>query len=347
MLLPASHRVGLEQGDSINTTLLWIWLLLAFRSSSPAACVLFLASFAASLLFALRIRCSCPAHHPYLLFFCLLFKTYQEVIVWGRCGNLCRLSAAVVNMWTREGTLKLGGRCLRLRFFRLFFWLVFFLVAETELNTKPFFVFLRWKQHLKLFNSISYLCFVASIVYQSNAELLAKLFEQTNGEMAIFVYSTCWPTERTLQSETIDQVEFSPHDNSSSGLSCLLNHKVAILETKVLSVFTINKRKDALLEPISFHISTAVHKDVLLSWMPMEIAEEKHVSTFNSFSNHHFYCEVFRIHFRTRCNPLTVEILSRKWASIVSNDDPVRVQHRDYFENKVVSQVLSPFIVAY
>ena len=43
-------------------------------------------------------------------------------------------------------------------------------------------------------------------------------------------------TKSSLQRETVNQVEFLPHDDAGSGLTCLLNDKVARVESEILIV---------------------------------------------------------------------------------------------------------------
>jgi len=70
--------------------------------------------------------------------------------------------------------------------------------------------------------------------------------------VAVFVKPISWATETNLKRETVNQVEFFPHDYSCSGLSTFLNIKVAGVEAKMLSVLVEEQRKDPFLQTISF-----------------------------------------------------------------------------------------------
>lgn len=83
--------------------------------------------------------------------------------------------------------------------------------------------------------------------------------------MAIFVKSISRSTKGTLQSETINQVEFSPHYNSGCGFSCFLNNEVAIIEAEVLSIFVEEQREYSFLQSICFLICATIHEKILLS----------------------------------------------------------------------------------
>ena len=65
----------------------------------------------------------------------------------------------------------------------------------------------------------------------------------------------------------------------------------------MLRVSTKEEGKDSLLESISFLVRAAIHEQVLLSRVTMEIAEEKNVPTLKSFPHHHLNCIIFWIHF--------------------------------------------------
>jgi len=56
--------------------------------------------------------------------------------------------------------------------------------------------------------------------------------------VTVLVATISRPAEGRLEREAIYQVEFTPHDYASSGLTGLLNHEVATVETKILRILT-------------------------------------------------------------------------------------------------------------
>jgi len=86
------------------------------------------------------------------------------------------------------------------------------------------------------------------------------------------------------------------------------------------------------------YLLVSIHKYVPADWMSVEIAEKKYFSWFLRLFHHQFGVVIYRIKFCWRANPLPVEILTNKWASIVSYDDSVWVKHRNYFENIRITQ---------
>ena len=56
--------------------------------------------------------------------------------------------------------------------------------------------------------------------------------------MTVLVASICGATERRLQRERIYQIELTPHDNTSSALTCFLHREVAAIKAEILRILT-------------------------------------------------------------------------------------------------------------
>ena len=56
--------------------------------------------------------------------------------------------------------------------------------------------------------------------------------------MAVLVSTISRSAEGGFESETIYQIEFSPHHDSCSGFTGFLNREVATVETKILGILT-------------------------------------------------------------------------------------------------------------
>lgn len=73
----------------------------------------------------------------------------------------------------------------------------------------------------------------------------------------------------------------------------------------------------------------------------MHVAIEKYVSRFQRPFHHQFRMVVYRVKLTRTSDPLSVKVCSHEGASVVTNDNAIRVLHRDYFENKSVAKELS------
>ena len=69
----------------------------------------------------------------------------------------------------------------------------------------------------------------------------------------------------------------------------------------------------------------------------MNIAIEQNVSTFKGLSHHHFSRAVFGTGLHARSYPLSIQIKTAKRRSIVTDQNPIWVEHWNDFEHKIVS----------
>ena len=113
----------------------------------------------------------------------------------------------------------------------------------------------------------------------------------------------------------------------------------------MLCIFTEKEGEYPLFQTICLHIRTAIHKQVFLSRMSMKIAKEQYVTALKCLSHHHFHCEIFWVQFGPRRDPLSIEVLPRERAAIISDNDSIRVEHWHNFENEVVPKVLCSLII--
>jgi hypothetical protein len=68
----------------------------------------------------------------------------------------------------------------------------------------------------------------------------------------------------------------------------------------------------------------------------VEVTEEKNVAALKGLAHHHFNGRVLRIHLRARRDPLSIEILPRQRAPVVSDNDTIWVEDGDNLEDKIV-----------
>ena len=72
----------------------------------------------------------------------------------------------------------------------------------------------------------------------TETEEATALLEDVNCEVAVLVSTISRSAEGRFESETIYQIEFSPHNHSCSRFSSLLNDEIATVETKILRILT-------------------------------------------------------------------------------------------------------------
>ena len=115
-----------------------------------------------------------------------------------------------------------------------------------------------------------------------------------------------WPTKGTFECETIYKMEFFPHYYSCGRFSSFLNLKIAILHTEVLRSLRKEKRKNSLFQPICSLILTAVHENIFLPRMTMNVTIKYNISAFQSFPYHLFDSIYLWVKLRCRQCPLTI-----------------------------------------
>ena len=77
----------------------------------------------------------------------------------------------------------------------------------------------------------------------------------------------------------------------------------------------------------------------------MNIAIEQNVPALKRLSHHHFSRAVFGTGLHARGYPLSIQIEPTERCSIVTDQNPIWIQHRDYLEHEIVSEVASNFFV--
>ena len=90
-------------------------------------------------------------------------------------------------------------------------------------------------------------------------------------------------TETCLASIAIDKVELFPHNYATTAILGFVNNKARPMEVEIWIESIIHHREHLFLEALilvtgvyqrvrSSHVATAVHENVLLSTVPMEVA---------------------------------------------------------------------------
>lgn len=103
---------------------------------------------------------------------------------------------------------------------------------------KSLFCLLGWKHRFKFANGFTNFWFVGCVVEKRFAKEPSALLKNVDRKVAVLVSAVSWSAEGRFKSETIYQIEFSPHHNSCSSFACFLNDKVAIVETKIFGILT-------------------------------------------------------------------------------------------------------------
>ena len=127
------------------------------------------------------------------------------------------------------------------------------------------------------------------------------------------------------------------------------NSKITVFELETLIILRKQKWKYSLLVfPNTIKrifIATPKHKHIFLSRVTVTIHIEKYLSRFHSLIKHIFSRYNFRHTAGLGVDKLPVQILANERASVITNDDPIRIQHRHNFKNKCVSEIRSNCII--
>lgn len=91
-------------------------------------------------------------------------------------------------------------------------------------------------------------------------------------------------------------------------------------------------------------VDRTVKESIFLSWVSMKVQEKFYLMIFVDFSGQFFYQAYLRVQRWIRADVLTVEVLSRSRCPAVSNNDSVRIDHRDNNEPGDFSQLNSLLI---
>eukprot|EP00356_Strombidium_inclinatum_P013872 CAMPEP_0170497566 /NCGR_PEP_ID=MMETSP0208-20121228/25058_1 /TAXON_ID=197538 /ORGANISM="Strombidium inclinatum, Strain S3" /LENGTH=90 /DNA_ID=CAMNT_0010774421 /DNA_START=2323 /DNA_END=2595 /DNA_ORIENTATION=+ len=70
----------------------------------------------------------------------------------------------------------------------------------------------------------------------------------------------------------------------------------------------------------------------------MDVHEQFNLAALQRLSNHVLHAEDLRRVPETGAHPLSIQVVATEAASVVANNDAVRVQHRNNFEDELVSK---------
>ena len=91
-------------------------------------------------------------------------------------------------------------------------------------------------------------------------------------------------------------------------------------------------------------VDRTVKESIFLSWVSVKVQEKFYLMIFVDFSGKFFYQAYLRVQRWIRADVLTVEVLSRSRCPAVSDNDSVRIDHRDNNEPGDFSQLNSLLI---
>lgn len=167
--------------------------------------------------------------------------------------------------------------------------------------------------------------------------------------MAVRVRAFFRPAKTSFKRETVNDPVLLIENYSSRRFFPFRNCKITVFELKRLIILRKQIWKYSLLVlPHTIKrifITTPKHKHIFLSRMAMTIHIEKYLSRFHSLIKHIFGGYNLRHTARLGVDELPVQVLANERASIISNDDPIRIQHWHNFKNKCVSEVCSYCVI--
>mmetsp|Transcript_18273 Transcript_18273/g.31255 ORF Transcript_18273/g.31255 Transcript_18273/m.31255 type:complete len:430 (+) Transcript_18273:217-1506(+) len=153
--------------------------------------------------------------------------------------------------------------------------------------------------------------------------------------------------EAGLAGVAVDEVELAPHHDARAGLLALLNHEGAVLEAEVLVVLRKHEGEYALFEAVDgARLGVAEHEDVAADGVAVEVAEEEDLARLLRLLHHQLGVVVDGVEFGAGADPLPVQVLPHQRAAVVADDDPVGVEHGDYFDYEGVAQAVGLLVVA-
>lgn len=153
------------------------------------------------------------------------------------------------------------------------------------------------------------------------------------------------PWEGTLHGEDVSHIlEFLVESDPRSWLLALLDTESGVVEAEVLADFAQEKREDASLL-WTFLVVTAVHKDILLPGMPVQVTEQQYSSLFIALFDELLSVIDSRMNNFRRRLPPAIEITPCQRTPIVTVNNSVRIQHRYYLENEIFSEKPSLHVV--
>ena len=89
----------------------------------------------------------------------------------------------------------------------------------------------------------------------------------------------------------------------------------------------------------------SIDEGIFLHGVAMEVAEERDLSELLDAHDHFFEVEYLRVVYFGGVGPFAIEVVPRYVGPVVPMNDPIRVEHRYYFEDEVLSQPLGLFVV--
>jgi len=104
--------------------------------------------------------------------------------------------------------------------------------------------------------------------------------------MIICEFSLVGSCKRGLESETVGNALLLPDDHSGRGFLGLLDSEVAIGEVEYVAVLVEQAGEYLLLQPVIDLPRVAIHKHVLLTRVPVNVAEQENVTVLLQFFNH-------------------------------------------------------------
>jgi len=147
-----------------------------------------------------------------------------------------------------------------------------------------------------------------------------------------------WSTKRAFKGEWIYQLKITPHDNSRCSFFNLLNCKTTVFKVEVIKVLIEHHGEYSFFQlVILFRLTISKHKQVHICRMTMKITEEEDRSRIKSLLHHQLSMVISRVQLVIGSNPLPIEVNTCQTASIIANNDTIRVQHRYDFKDESVS----------
>jgi hypothetical protein len=144
-------------------------------------------------------------------------------------------------------------------------------------------------------------------------------------------------TKGGLHGKNVRDLEFFVHGDSSSSVFHFVHGESTLLEGEVVQQLGHDVGEHSGGMGLVLQI-VAVHEDVLLARVAMQVAVQHKFSFLHELSYQSLHSEDLGVDHLARSLPPPIQVLATQSASVVAIDDSIGVKHRDYLEDEMFPQ---------
>ena len=167
---------------------------------------------------------------------------------------------------------------------------------------------------------------------------MPDLLQHVCVKVEISVSAKVCSAKGSLEGVRVLDTQFSPNDDTSCRLLGFLDCKATVDKAESISLSLQYKWKHSFCVLIIFGNWVAVHENVFLAGVSVNITDQEHFSVLLEFFNHHLCVIDRRVQFFIWIYPLSIQVDSSKVAPGIPVDDTIRIQHGNNLKHKVVAE---------